>query len=88
MNGVQNRATLVSTVSSQSLCLLSDTGHIASVSGDVREVGEDVGVSSMDTCVQSTSSYLMEGGREGGRKGEGEREGRREGGEGGAEGER
>ena len=51
MNGVQNRATLVSTVSSQSLCLLSDTGHIASVSGDVREVGEDVGVGSMDTGI-------------------------------------
>ena len=44
LNGVQYSGTLDRTVSSQSVCLLPNTGHVATVSSDVREIGEDVGV--------------------------------------------
>ena len=67
---------VLSTLPSQSCRLLPHTGCIATVS-DVRQAGEDVVIGSMDTCIESTSTLLEEGGRERGREG-GEREGGRE----------
>ena len=46
LNGVQYSGTLDRAVSRQSVCLLPDCGHVATVSSDVREIGGDVGVGS------------------------------------------